>query len=289
MEKSLVSIIMACYNHAQYLEQSIGSVISQGYKNWELIIVDDGSLDASLKVAEKYTKDFPDKIRLYTHADRKNLGISASYRLGLEHCRGEFVAFLEPDDFWDEDNLRLKIAAFLKKDVGLVYSDVRPIGDAQVIAMRALVLRNISTLPERIPFSNFKKLLVMNYVPTFSTAIIRQEILRDLRFISDRRYEMWLDWFFWIQASLVTKFFFIPEKLVNWRLYKESFFNKFLVTKGTINIIIFDVEYRIMLVREIILLPRVNVNKKIAILFNLSHGFLKRIGIFVSHQLLKKR
>lgn len=289
MKPGLVSIIMVCYNHARYLKQAIESVMAQVYRNWELIIVDDGSNDTSLEIAEGYARRQPDKIKVYTHQERKNLGLSISYRFGLDKCQGEFIGFLEPDDFWLPDNLEAKMSFLSAKNISLVYSDVEPIGDADVIEMRRLCLRNISSSPVNIPFMAFKNILVMNIVPTFSSIIIRKDLLNGLKFTSQRKYEMWLDWFLWIQASLKTKFLFLPERLVGWRLYRESFFNKFLLTRNNADIIIFEIGYRFMVLRELLRLDRGNFWGKFRLFAMFGAAFLKRVFIFMNNRLSYRR
>ena len=89
-----VSIITSSYNYEQYIEQSIESVIHQTYSNWELIIVDDGSIDNSVEIIKKY-KDKDNRIKLYTHENNKNLGLIKTLELGIKNSTGDFIVFLE--------------------------------------------------------------------------------------------------------------------------------------------------------------------------------------------------
>lgn len=109
---SLVSIIMPVYNSEDYLEASIQSVLNQSYKNWELIIIDDGSTDASLEIIQKIQLE-RSEIRLLINSE--NMGISATRNKGIEAARGEFIAFLDSDDRWQPKKLEKQIA-FMKKE-----------------------------------------------------------------------------------------------------------------------------------------------------------------------------
>lgn len=109
---SLVSIIMPVYNSEDFLEASIQSVLNQSYKNWELIIVDDGSTDASLKIIKKFQRE-KSEIRLLIN--NENMGIAATRNKGIGAARGEFVAFLDSDDRWQPKKLEKQIA-FMKKE-----------------------------------------------------------------------------------------------------------------------------------------------------------------------------
>ena len=97
------TIIMTSYNYDQYIDAAIDSVISQTHKDWELIIVDDGSQDNSLNIINEYVEKHPGKIKLFTHPGNANKGIKASYELGFSKSTGEFAAFLESDDLWEPE------------------------------------------------------------------------------------------------------------------------------------------------------------------------------------------
>lgn len=90
--KPLVSVIMPLYNASEFLFEAIRSVINQTYENWELIIVDDGSTDGSLALAQTYASD---KISVYT---QPNSGACVARNKALSLAKGEFVKFLDADD-----------------------------------------------------------------------------------------------------------------------------------------------------------------------------------------------
>lgn len=89
----LYSIIIPVFNCEAYLEQCIKSVLEQRYKNWELILVDDGSTDKSSKICDKYIAD---NIRVI---HKKNEGVAIARKVGVDNAKGEFVAFVDSDDF----------------------------------------------------------------------------------------------------------------------------------------------------------------------------------------------
>jgi len=111
VSKPLVSIIMPVFNGELYLKQAIGSVLSQTYSNWELLIVDDGSEDTSYEIAHAYSKQ-NGKIHLLTHPGRVNKGVSATRNVALDNCRGEFTAILDCDDEWLSEKLEKQISIF---------------------------------------------------------------------------------------------------------------------------------------------------------------------------------
>jgi len=96
----LVSVITPFKDVAQYLGQAIDSVLAQSFDDWELILVDDGSSDASGAIAEGYAARHPDRIVVLRHPGGENRGISASRNLGRRHARGTWLASLDGDDVW---------------------------------------------------------------------------------------------------------------------------------------------------------------------------------------------
>lgn len=251
MSKGLLSIVMVCYNHASYIREALGSVISQTYKNWHLIIVDDGSCDDSVAIINEYIQKYPDKIKLFIHAQGKNLGIIASYALALQHCNGEFIGFLESDDIWEANNAEVKINYLERYPESLVYSCVTPIGDSDAIVKKRAIFTLINSIPHDTAFNAFWRLLFYNFIPGFSSVFVRSETLASIKFLSEQEYPIWLDWFFWFQISRKHKFFCLNQHLVRWRIYKNSYCNTFENTKSKANLIIPKIRFRLRLLKEI--------------------------------------
>ncbi len=105
-----VSAIIIFYNSQRFIREAVDSVLSQTYKNWELIFADDGSTDSSTEIARDYAERFPDRIHWVEHEGHKNRGMSATRNLAARHSRGKWLAFLDSDDVWTrsaEDQLQL--------------------------------------------------------------------------------------------------------------------------------------------------------------------------------------
>lgn len=101
MEKGLISVIVPVYNIEKYLPRCIDSILDQTYKNWEAIFVNDGSTDNSLKILEEYKK----RDKRIIIIDKKNAGSGAARNDGIENSRGEYVAFLDSDDWYEKNFL----------------------------------------------------------------------------------------------------------------------------------------------------------------------------------------
>ena len=100
-EKPFVDVILPNYNKAEFLDEAINSVISQSYKNWKLLIIDDGSNDASSKIILKYKNEKNIKTIFLS----KNKGVSFSRNLGIRLSNSKYIAFIDSDDYWTKDKL----------------------------------------------------------------------------------------------------------------------------------------------------------------------------------------
>lgn len=107
-----ISVIMPVYNSMDYLEDSIGSVLGQTYKDFELIIIDDGSKDDSFKICDRFAKK-DDRVRLF-HVE--NQGVSAARNLGISKSTGEYIRFMDADDTFHENSLKLMIGGMESDD-----------------------------------------------------------------------------------------------------------------------------------------------------------------------------
>lgn len=112
MIENLVSIIMPSYNTEKYIFESIESVIAQTYKNWELLIIDDCSEDLTIQIIQKYLKVYPN---IFLIQLEKNSGAAVSRNKGIEKANGEYIAFLDSDDLWEENKLEIQIN-FMKEN-----------------------------------------------------------------------------------------------------------------------------------------------------------------------------
>jgi len=96
----LVSVVIPFLNGEQFLREAIESVFAQTYSHWELLLVDDGSSDASTQIAMRYAQQNGEKVRYLDHDGHLNRGVCASRNLGIRQARGELIALLDVDDVW---------------------------------------------------------------------------------------------------------------------------------------------------------------------------------------------
>lgn len=226
MINSKASIIMTSFNYANFITEAIDSVIMQTYDNWELIIVDDGSNDNSIQIIEDYVKKHLN-IFLYTHKNNSNLGIIKSMQLGIKKATGEYIAFLESDDYWDEEYLAEKVELFnCHKDVGLIFNDVETIGEPDKINLLENYLNVCREIYKKLaqPCNASKYIFSINIIPTFSCWMTRKSLLENCDF--NLKISSSLDFWLWTQIAYLTKVICINKKRSYWRLHSNSFIAK---------------------------------------------------------------
>lgn len=107
----LISVIVPAYNASEFMAECIESILCQTIKDWELILIDDGSTDNTSEIAEQYSSLNPSKIRV---ARTANIGVSAARNLGIEMASGRYIAFSDADDTYLPDALA-RLAAILEE------------------------------------------------------------------------------------------------------------------------------------------------------------------------------
>lgn len=217
----MISIITASYNYAEYIGKTIKSVLSQTYTDWEMIIIDDCSTDNSVDVINSF-KD--ERIKLFVND--KNLGLSKTVQKGLEKAYGEWIVFLESDDYITSDYLEKKTAIAQKyPKVNLIFNDSEFFGDEKrvydfngVLEKTRYILRT-KTYPAKMFYDFYHS----NKIFTFSEVMAKKEDLLKIDFNPNLDYL--LDWHLWIQMAYLGDFYYINEKLTYWRLHTNSYIN----------------------------------------------------------------
>ena len=100
----MISVLMTSYNYVVYIEKAIQSVLTQTFGDLELLVIDDGSQDGSLELAQSFAKKDP-RVRVIRHSDGGNHGLPETLKLGIANAGGEWIAFLGSDDIWEPECL----------------------------------------------------------------------------------------------------------------------------------------------------------------------------------------
>jgi glycosyltransferase involved in cell wall biosynthesis len=207
--KPEISIIMPCYNAAAYLEAAVASVRSQTFPAWELIVVDDGSTDASPKLLAGISAQDP-RIRVLSQA---NLGPYPARNLGLKHAQGEFIAFLDADDWWEASFLEKMHRALSASGADLAYCGWQNVGE---------VSRPPYVPPDYLQEPEFWQRLLKSCPWPIHAALTRRKVLEAVGGFSTYGFTS-MDYDLWLKiAALTRNWVRVPEVLAFYRWHASG-------------------------------------------------------------------
>ncbi|MFH4803745.1 glycosyltransferase family 2 protein [Vibrio diabolicus] len=210
--EDVVSIIMPTYNSEQTVVESIQSVLSQTYKNWELIIVDDRSTDNTWQVIQTYADKY-DNIRVFQNTE--NLGAGASRNFAIKKAKGRFIAFLDSDDLWMENKLAEQIPFMLENNYPLTYTHYSRFNSEEELS--------VVTAPE---YTTYKKLMYSNVIGCLTAVYDTQALGKRYMPLIRKRQDMGL----WLDILKDTpKAYCLPKPLAKYRMDSGMTANKFSV------------------------------------------------------------
>ena len=181
MSSKLVSIVVPVYNSSLTISETLESVLAQTYSHWECLLIDDCSSDDSYRICSRYTKL---DNRFILLRQPVNSGVSAARNLGLSRVNGDYIVFLDSDDYWHPDFLSHGISA-LRRGSRFVYAPYK----------RFLDTTTRPSFSRKVPsYVYLNSLLFNNHLPLF-VCIFDRSLLSDLSFGSQRPE----DYIFWIR------------------------------------------------------------------------------------------
>jgi glycosyltransferase involved in cell wall biosynthesis len=213
MGKPAVSVIIPCYNQGQFLETAIDSALAQNYGDLEVIVINDGSTDETEQVAGRYKGD--PRVRLIK---QENAGLPAARNRGIQESNGQFLNFLDSDDWLDPNIIRSLVSVLEKNpDVGFAYCD------AQVVAAEGSSEDNFSVGKARqiVNGDIFNSLVLGGYFPCH-TVLIRKSVLDKIGYF-DETLGGNADYYLWLRAAAHGfRALYLDEKLAHYRRHVGS-------------------------------------------------------------------
>ncbi|EHQ36862.1 glycosyltransferase [Methanoplanus limicola] len=209
-----VSVIIPVYNGQQYIGKTIESVINQSFKEWEIIVVNDGSTDRSSDILHDYILKLGNKIRVYNTA---NGGVSNARNLGIKLSESDYISFLDQDDCFEKTKLEKQCSFLIKNpDVCLVYSNYSIIDNNDNITKNKIF--EDSALKKGFIFDD---LLYFNFIG-ISTVMVRRSVMNRVGgFNSD--YRLCEDLELLLRISKICQIDYINESLLYYRDHYQSF------------------------------------------------------------------
>ena len=206
----LVSIVINCYNGEKYLRQSIESILDQSYQNLELIFWDNHSTDQSKNIIKSY-----DDKRIKYFFSQNHSTLYQARNLALKECKGEFISFLDVDDYYLKDRIVKQLLHFKDQKVGVTYSNYyRYYEDIN----KKKLLTN-----KMLPSGNLTKYILEESQISFMTVMIRKKSLESLQFNFDQKYSIIGDYDLLYRLSFNWDFYYIKEPLAVYRIHDDNF------------------------------------------------------------------
>lgn len=217
-----ISIIIPAYNAEKTITLALESVFAQTYTNWEVVIIDDGSDDRTREVVSPFLAD--ERVQ---YMYQENAGTGKARNVGVAHSSGDLIAFLDADDFWHEDKLRMQVNHFADEHVVVSYTEVLVFRDDPKVYTK--ISRNFFTKPRSgkvYPFFAFHNII------TLSSSIVRRSAFEQVGGFEENRNLMTVEDFdFWmkiVRCGLVKS---CRQPLTYYRLAKTQKSNTYIQLK----------------------------------------------------------
>lgn len=206
-----VSVIMPVYNGARYLKESINSVLMQTYRDFEFIIINDGSWDETKSLLDSFAQK-DKRIKIITNPN--NIGIAKSLNIGIKASKGKYAARIDADDVWRPNKLYKQIQHLANNaDVAMLFTNVDHINEnGQIIKKKGEdIFYTENAIKENILRNNFI---------CHSSVIINKTLVRSIGFYNEN-YPNTEDYELWIRIIASLKVEMLEEKLVQYRLHLD--------------------------------------------------------------------
>ena len=292
-EYFLISIVIPIYNAEKYLEECLNSIKNQTYKNFEVIMVNDGSKDDS----ETICMNFLRSDSRFRYLKKENGGVSSARNVGLDNVEGDYITFIDADDWVDENYLDLLITTVEKNHSDIVVSSYKQFNNIDVFYLRAYTIQekyllNFERMNRDDFLTIFPKLMSTNVC--FNNAVsklFRKDLVKNLRFNTSIKYGEDLDFYFRLYLN-VDSISYVDEPTYVYRMHGDSTTSNFNQEHAEQELSIFKYMYEKI---QEIGLPSIHYFKKLKkllewrmdflenkVLLNEYLDFLKNIGKTVS-------
>ena len=227
-EDFLISIVIPVYNAEKYLEQCLNSIKDQTYKNFEVILVNDGSIDHS----ESICMDFVKVDTRFKYFTKVNGGASSARNFGLDHVTGDFITFIDADDWVDENHLEVLINNIKDNNSDMAVSSIKKFDMSNNFHFRMYsnqekYLLNYNKLNREEFLVILPKLILANNSYKIAVSkLFKKELVSDIRFDESIIYGGDLEFFFKLYLN-INSISYIDEVTYVYRLHDESSSSKF--------------------------------------------------------------
>ncbi|MBU0591890.1 glycosyltransferase [Candidatus Micrarchaeota archaeon] len=220
-EKDLVTVIMPCYNQAQYARESIDSVLNQTHKNLEVLLIDNVSTDGTKEIVQEYEKKDP-RVRAIYH--KQNMGLGYSFTEGMKEAKGNFISFTSSDDIWYstkvEEQLKLleniPLADFCHTNANIIDGAGKKTGET---------IRQIYGATVEESSGDVLMAITRRNICCCASILFRRKCLETYAQF-DPAFTVIHDWWFNIKIAQKHRFAYVSHSLVDYRVHEGNFSKK---------------------------------------------------------------
>jgi len=210
-KKTLISVIINCYNGEKYLSKCIKSILNQSYKNFEIIFFDNMSIDKSKIIVRR----FKDK-RIRYFKSKKFLSLYEARNQAISKAKGKYICFCDYDDWWTKNKIKKQINYIKKnKKVNFVFSNLNIYNEKTKKSFLYF---------KTMPSGKITQTLLNDYRIGIGSVFMSKKLFKDNKF--DKRYNIIGDFDFFLKLSLNEKFYCIQEPLAFYRHHDVNFSKK---------------------------------------------------------------
>ena len=279
----LISIVIPIYNAEKYLEECLNSIKNQTYKNFEVIMVNDGSKDDS----ETICMNFLRSDSRFRYLKKENGGVSSARNVGLDNVEGDYITFIDADDWVDENHLEILIDGIIKNNCEVAISsymrfiNTRETYLINIYSNQEKYLLNYGKMNREKFLTELPKLISINN--SFNCAVSKlfsRRLVEDIRFDSNIIYAEDLDFYFKLYLK-ANNFIFINAETYIYRQHDESTTSGFSQIHAEQELSVFKKMYETALILGI---PTVNYVRKLQTLIDFRNDFLENKELLAEYK-----
>ena len=196
----LISVIVNCYNGEKFLNKSITSILDQTYQNFEIIFWNNKSFDNSLSIIRNYNDN---RIKIFDSENHTNISVARNN--AIKKSIGEYICFLDVDDYWNKYKLEKQIESFKFENVGLSFTNFWYVKSSKNMDKK----KSIDLKFEKGLINQ----MIKKYEIVLSTIMVKKNVLENFKSPFDETYHIIGDFDFALKISHITKFYHIKEHL----------------------------------------------------------------------------
>lgn len=223
----VISVIVPIYNVEPYLAQCVDSILSQTFKDFELILVDDGSTDNSMKICEEYASE---DVRVKSY-HKANGGLSSARNFGLDRALGRYVIFIDSDDYLMDNEAFSKLISYADdKELDILRFDYAAVNDCgDILRVGPIDLKRHLCYKVLSSFEMVKEAVGGEWFACLF--LIKRNILSEMRFDESRRFQEDIDFIARLFASRELRCGFFPAAYYAYRMRPNSLTTQFRISR----------------------------------------------------------